>query len=42
MPGLRYLDWPVADPDGAPIAIVRDIRAAIDDHIAELLTALGA
>ncbi|MFB0629094.1 low molecular weight phosphatase family protein [Streptomyces sp. AB3(2024)] len=40
MPGRRYLDWPVADPDGAPIAVVRDIRDAIDARITELLTQL--
>ncbi|MEU9717905.1 phosphotyrosine protein phosphatase [Streptomyces sp. NPDC047976] len=41
VPGRRYLDWPVADPDGAPIAVVRDIRDAIDAHISELLTQLA-
>ncbi|MDH6537888.1 arsenate reductase ArsC [Streptomyces sp. SPB4] len=41
VPGRRYLDWPVADPDGAPIAVVRDIRDAIDAHISELLTRLA-
>ncbi|MCX4545981.1 hypothetical protein [Streptomyces sp. NBC_01565] len=38
VPGRRYLDWPVADPDGAPIAVVREIRDAIDARITELLT----
>ncbi|MFB6583382.1 low molecular weight phosphatase family protein [Streptomyces sp. NPDC056402] len=42
MPGRRYLDWPVPDPDGAPIAVARDIRDAIDAHIADLLAELGA
>ncbi|MFD4248064.1 low molecular weight phosphatase family protein [Streptomyces sp. NPDC058525] len=41
VPGRRYLDWPVADPDGAPIAVVRDIRDAINAHITELLTQLA-
>ncbi|WP_405444393.1 arsenate reductase ArsC [Streptomyces avidinii] len=42
MPGRRYLDdRPVADPDGAPIAVVRDIRDANDAHITELLTQLA-
>lgn len=41
VPGRRYLDWPVADPDGAPIAVVRDIRDAIDAHVSELLTQLA-
>ncbi|MFF4456663.1 low molecular weight phosphatase family protein [Streptomyces goshikiensis] len=42
VPGRRYLDWPVPDPDGAPIAVVRDIRDAIDTRITELLAELGA
>ncbi|GLV95107.1 MULTISPECIES: low molecular weight phosphatase family protein [Streptomyces] len=33
VPGRRYLDWPVADPDGAPNAVVREIRDAIDTRI---------
>ncbi|MDQ0715338.1 protein-tyrosine-phosphatase [Streptomyces luteogriseus] len=37
LPGRRYLDWPVTDPEGAPIAVVRDIRDEIDAHITELL-----
>ncbi|MFI8392989.1 low molecular weight phosphatase family protein [Streptomyces sp. NPDC085540] len=41
VPGPRYLDWPVADPDGAPIAVVRGIRDAIDARITELLTQLA-
>ncbi|MFJ3921809.1 hypothetical protein [Streptomyces sp. NPDC090022] len=35
-------DWPVPDPEGAPIAVVRDIRDAIDSRITDLLTQLGA
>lgn len=38
--GRRYLDCPVPDPDGAPIAVVRDIRDAIDAHITALLDSL--
>ncbi|WP_328731956.1 arsenate reductase ArsC [Streptomyces caniferus] len=38
--GRRYLDWPVSDPDGAPIAAVQDIRDAIDAHITALLDSL--
>ncbi|MGT2531918.1 arsenate reductase/protein-tyrosine-phosphatase family protein [Streptomyces nojiriensis] len=41
VPGRRYLDWPVTDPEGAPIAVVREIRDEIDAHITELLTELG-
>ncbi|WP_405956563.1 hypothetical protein [Streptomyces phaeochromogenes] len=40
MPGRRYLDWPVTDPEGAPIAIVRGISDEIDAHITELLASL--
>ncbi|MFJ4539991.1 arsenate reductase ArsC [Streptomyces tibetensis] len=40
LPGRRYLDWPVTDPEGAPIAVVRGIRDAIDAHITELLVSL--
>lgn len=42
VPGRRYLDWPVPDPDGAPIAVIRDIRDAIDAHISDLLGSLPA
>jgi arsenate reductase len=35
--GRRYLDWPVTDPEGAPIAVVRGIRDEIDAHFTELL-----
>ncbi|MFJ3962880.1 low molecular weight phosphatase family protein [Streptomyces sp. NPDC090036] len=41
VPGRRYLDWPVADPDHAPIAVVRGIRDTIDAHITELLAQLA-
>ena len=41
LPGRQYLDWPVADPEGAPIAVVRTIRDATDAHITELLTQLA-
>jgi hypothetical protein len=40
LPGRRYLDWPVTNPEGAPIAVVRGIRDEIDAHIAELLVSL--
>jgi arsenate reductase len=40
VPGRRYLDWPVADPEGAPIAVVRGIRDETDAHITELLASL--
>ncbi|MGN9796295.1 arsenate-mycothiol transferase ArsC [Streptomyces sp. OZ13] len=40
VPGRRYLDWPVPDPDGAPVAVVRNIRDDIDTRITELLASL--
>ncbi|MFD8382385.1 low molecular weight phosphatase family protein [Streptomyces sp. NPDC059679] len=40
VPGRRFLDWPVADPEGAPIGEVRAIRDDIDARITDLLTSL--
>ncbi|MGM0347252.1 three-helix bundle dimerization domain-containing protein [Streptomyces sp. Adlamb9] len=40
VPGRRYLDWPVTDPEGAPIATVRSIRDEIDARITDLLASL--
>jgi protein-tyrosine-phosphatase len=40
LPGRRYLDRPVTDPEGAPIAVVGGIRDEIDAHITELLASL--
>ncbi|ALO97222.1 hypothetical protein [Streptomyces sp. NPDC001508] len=40
VPGRRYLDWPVTDPEGALIAVARSIRDEIDAHITELLDSL--
>lgn len=40
IPGRRYLDWDVADPAGADLDTVRDIRDEIADHVAELLSEL--
>ncbi|GAB2780564.1 arsenate reductase ArsC [Streptomyces chlorus] len=40
VPGRRSLDWPVADPDGAPIEVVRQIRDDIDTRITDLLAGL--
>ncbi|QJS99876.1 arsenate reductase ArsC [Streptomyces asoensis] len=42
LPGRRYLDWPVTDPEGAPIAVVRGIRDEIDAHITGLLASLSS
>ncbi|MEW2708644.1 arsenate reductase ArsC [Streptomyces koyangensis] len=40
VPGRHYLDWPVADPDGAPIGVVRAILGDINARITDLLPAL--
>ncbi|MFF4755495.1 arsenate reductase ArsC [Streptomyces sp. NPDC002514] len=40
VPGRQYLDWSVADPDGAPIGVVRTIRDDIDARVADLLAGL--
>ncbi|MBT2415330.1 arsenate reductase ArsC [Streptomyces sp. ISL-12] len=38
--GRRYLDWPVADPEGASLGAVRRIRDDIDHRITDLLASL--
>ncbi|WP_165984719.1 arsenate reductase ArsC [Streptomyces sp. YIM 98790] len=40
IPGRRYLDWPLPDPDGAPLDAVRAVRNDIDARITELLALL--
>ena len=37
LPGKRYLDWDVADPDGQPIEVVRAIRDDIQARVTSLL-----
>ena len=39
-PGKRYRDWPIADPAGQPLEIVRGIRCDLSDHVSELLETL--
>ena len=39
-PGKRYLDWPIDDPEGRPLATVRRIRDEIDQQVRELLKEL--
>ena len=39
-PGKRYQDWPVADPAGQPIEVVRRIRYELYRRVWELLEAL--
>ncbi|GAA2625161.1 arsenate reductase ArsC [Actinomadura fulvescens] len=36
-PGKRYLDWPVADPEGASPAAIRRIATDIDTRLASLI-----
>ncbi|MFJ5849034.1 low molecular weight phosphatase family protein [Streptomyces sp. NPDC092903] len=40
VPGRHYLNWSVADLDGAPIGVVRTILGDIDALITDLLAAL--
>ena len=38
--GKRYEDWAVADPDGRPIEVVREIRDDIQARVTTLLPGL--
>lgn len=40
VPGVRYVDWPVADPGGQDEATVREIIADLDGRVRELLREL--
>ena len=40
VPGVRYVDWPVADPGGQDEATVRAVIADIDGRVREMLTGL--
>lgn len=40
VPGVRYLDWPVADPGGQDEETVRGIIADIDGRVRAMLTEL--
>lgn len=39
-PGKRYRDWPVADPAGQPLEVVREIRYELYHHVWDLLETL--
>jgi len=41
VPGLRRLDWPLADPKDAPPAVVRAVRDEIRARVAALIAAAG-
>jgi protein-tyrosine-phosphatase len=40
-PGIRYLNWDLADPAGQDVAAVRPIRDEIERHVRQLLDELG-
>lgn len=40
VPGVRYVDWPVADPGGQDEDTVRGIIADLDGRVRQLLVAL--
>ncbi len=39
-PGTRYLDWPLADPAGQPLEVVRRVRDEIERLVRGLLADL--
>ena len=41
LPGRRYLDWALDDPEGQPLGAVRAIRDEIEDRVRALLGELG-
>jgi len=41
VPGLRRLDWPLADPKGQPAERVREIRGEIQRRVRELIAGEG-
>lgn len=42
VPGKRYIDWPLDDPRGQSIDVVRRVRDEIRTHVAALLAELGS
>jgi arsenate reductase len=40
IPGKKYIDWPLDDPKGQPLDVVRRIRDEIRAHVEELLRQL--
>ena len=42
VPGTRYEDWPLTDPAGQPIEVVRRVRDEIARRVRALATELGA
>jgi len=41
VPGVRYEDWPLADPAGQGVEAVRPIREEIEGRVRDLLDRLG-
>ncbi len=41
LPGRRYLDWALDDPEGQPLSAVRAIRDEIEGRVRALLGELG-
>lgn len=41
VPGVRYEDWPLDDPAGQSIEVVRRVRDEIEDRVRRLLAELG-
>jgi len=41
VPGTRYLDWPLDDPAGQPLEVVRRVRDEIGERVRSLLAELG-
>jgi protein-tyrosine-phosphatase len=42
VPGTRYIDWPIADPAGEALPVVREIRDEIERRVRELLLELDS
>ncbi|HSM01239.1 MAG TPA: arsenate reductase ArsC [Acidimicrobiia bacterium] len=40
IPGRRYEDWPLRDPSGEPLDVVRAIRDDIEDRVRRLIDSL--
>ena len=40
VPGARVEDWPVEDPKGRPVEVVREIRDEVERRVRELLDAI--
>jgi len=41
VPGLRRQDWPLPDPHGQPVAVVRRIRDEVQARVRELMVSHG-